>query len=109
LEVVVESVTEVPTGAVYLVRASFPGTMYPPSRLVGPIEGGAWGHLIGESGGGTPAYNSEVGKPQLQYQVWLEQGVLEQVTLRCSRSAYVTQLWLVTDKRRCIYSELAHI
>lgn len=106
VEVVVADVVK--DEGLYRVTARFPPRSFAPSRLVGPLPA-ADHQLVGRAGDGDIRSVFDIGRPQLLYQVWLQQGVLENVVVRCSRTVYVDQLWMVTDRRRCIRSSFERI
>jgi hypothetical protein len=90
-------------GPEFEVELSLPAGFFAPSRVVGPLEGG-WAHLPGKSGDGESTSLAEIGKPQLLYEVWLDNAILQDVAVRCSKTVYVSQTWIVTDQRVCIRS-----
>jgi hypothetical protein len=106
LDVTVDEVTK--EEGSYRISTRFPLGLFAPSRVVGPLDAGA-SHLVGRQGEGQNASDSAIGKPQLQYQVWLEQGILEDVLVRCSSTVFVSQTWLVTDKRTCVRSSFERL
>lgn len=106
VEIVVSEIEKMARGN-YRIHAVYPSGMFAPSRVVGPLD--AAQHLIGKQGDGFVPWRAEIGKPQLIYQVWLDTGVLESVTVRCSRSVYVDQLWFVGERRTCIRSSFEAI
>jgi hypothetical protein len=108
LEVAVISTTKNDRGADYTIRVEIPSGFFTPDRVVGPLEGG-WAHLTGQHGDGNQPRWAALGEPQLLYEVWLDRGVLQDVVVRCSKSVYVHQTWLVSERRVCIRSSFEHI
>lgn len=108
LEVAVIQNSKNERDAGYTIRVEVPSGFYIPDRVVGPLDAG-WSHLTGQRGDGNQPQWAELGEPQLLYEVWLDRAVLQDVVVRCSKSVYVHQTWLVSDHRVCIRSSFERI